>query len=434
MSATVARAVLLAVACAGGPAAADSPEAARISITAPAKGDWTVAYTLPAPAKELVFARSPDNSRSVDWAAPDGFEIVLEGGSERVRRADGRPFSGVTFGVPPRYRELPKDYAPFMPFGDGGLSFYTGRMFACGGKCPDDASWTMSIAAAERSVLVDGERHDARATWRDSGQGRNVYVGQGTPVVTGDVVALIDSALPQQLRSQLETQIPLFMAYFTQKLGPLGHTPTLIASYDVSPQDGRWGRQGGTLPGQVFTHFYGDAWPSRIDDPALPNNLAWFFAHEAGHLYQHNAWVDGDVNAWIHEGGAEAFAALALRAEGAGDAVSAKVASAARDCAGAVAQTSVRDAIAAGQFGAAYTCGLLVSLAIDEAVKRASPGSDGIYTVWRDFIASEPPGRHTEEGFLAAVARSGGDALADEVRAVVRTAAPDFAKLGIGEL
>lgn len=432
MSATVPRAVLLAVACAGSAAAAGAPEAARIAITAPAKGDWTVAYTLPAPANELVFARSPDNSRAADWATPDGFEIVLEGGSERVRRADGRPFSEVTFGVPPRYRELPKDYAPFMPFGDGGLSFYTGRMFACGGECPDDAGWTMSIAAAERSILVDGERHDARATWRDSGQGRNVYVGQAEPVVTGDVVALIDSALPQQMRSQLETQIPRFMAYFTQKLGPLGHTPTLFASYDVSPHDGRSGRQGGTLPGQVFTHFYGDAWPSRIDDPDLPGQLAWFFAHEAGHLYQHDAWVDGDVNAWIHEGGAEAFAALALRAEGAGDVADAKIAGASRECAEAVAPTSVRDAIAAGRFGAAYSCGLLISLAIDGAVQRASPGSDGLYAVWRDFIASRPPGRHTEDDFLAAVARAGGDALADEVRAVVRTTSQDFRRLGAG--
>jgi hypothetical protein len=426
--------VLLAVACASGAAAADAPEAARIAITAPATGDWTVAYALPAPAKELVFARSPDNSRAADWATPDGFEIVLEGGSERVRRTDGRPFSGVAFGVPPRYRELPKDYAPFMPFGDGGLSFYTGRMFACGGECPDDASWTINIAAAGRSILVDGERHDARATWRDSGQGRNVYVGQAEPVVTGDVVAMIDSALPQRMRGQLETQIPRFMAYFTQKLGPLGDAPTLFASYDVSPHDGRSGRQGGTLPGQVFTHFYGDAWPSRIDDPALPDELAWFFAHEAGHMYQHDAWVDGDVDAWIHEGGAEAFAALALRADGAGDVARSKVASASRECAETVAQTSVRGAIAAGRFGAAYTCGLLVSLAIDEAVKRARPDSDGLYTVWRDFIASEPPGRHTEEGFLAAVARSGGDALADEVRAVVRTTRPDFAKLGTGAI
>jgi hypothetical protein len=319
-----------------------------------------------------------------------------------------------------------------MPFGDGGLSFYTGRMFACGGECPDDAHWAISIAAAERSILVDGQRHDARAAWRDSGQGRNVYVGQAEPVVTGDVVALIDTALPQQMRSQLETRIPRFMAYFTQKLGPLGHTPMLFASYDVSPSDGRWGRQGGTLPGQVFTHFYGDVWPSRIDDPALPDDLAWFFAHEAGHMYQHDAWVDGDVNAWIHEGGAEAFAALALRAEGAGDVVEAKVASASGQCAETVAQTSVRGAIEAGRFGAAYSCGLLVSLAIDGAVKRASPGSDGLYTVWRDFIASKPPGGHTEEDFLAAVARAGGDALADEVRAVVRTTSPDFAKLGAG--
>jgi len=150
-------------------------------------------------------------------------------------------------------------------------------------------------------------------------------------------------------------------------------------------------------------------------------------------MYQHDAWADGDVNAWIHEGGAEAFAALALRAQGAGNVAEAKVASARRECTAAVAQTSVRDAIAAGKFDVAYSCGLLVSLAIDDAVKRTDRGGDGLYKVWRDFIASEPPGRHTEAGFLAAVARAGGDRLADEVRMIVRTPGPDFAKLGAAQ-
>ena len=31
----------------------------------------------------------------------------------------------------PTYSRLPKDYAPFSPFGDGGMLFHTGRLFAC---------------------------------------------------------------------------------------------------------------------------------------------------------------------------------------------------------------------------------------------------------------------------------------------------------------
>jgi hypothetical protein len=402
-----------------------------IAVTAPEKGDWSIAYTLPAPAAELVFARSPDGSRGEDWKAPEGFEIVLADEMERARRTDGAAFDSVTFSVPPRYRELPKDYAPFMPFGDGGHVFYTGRLFACGGECPDDASWTISVnAAQERSIVVNGERHATRAEWTDSGQGRNVYIGAAEPVISSDVVALIDAALPPRIRSQLETQLPRFMAYFSGKLGALDYKPMLFASYDVSPHGGRVGRQGGTLPGQVFTHFYGHAWPEMINDPALPGDLAWFFAHEAGHLYQHEAWVEGAINAWIHEGGAEAFAAVALRADRAGDVADAKIAGARASCAAATAQVSLQEAVAAGKFDAAYSCGLLVSLAIDEAVKRAAPEGDGLFAVWRSFIASAPVGEHTEEGFLAAVAQGGGQALADDVRAIVRTPAAGFEKLG----
>jgi hypothetical protein len=426
---------VLAAGCSEQPEAAPAVPAgmaAQITITVAAEGDWTVAYTLPAPATELVFARSPDASRGEDWHGPDGFEIVLEGESERARRVDGEPFTSVSFVMSPRYRELPKDYAPFMPFGDGGRLFYTGRLFACAGPCADDAAWSFSAAAPEGlSVLVNGERFAGQASWTDREQGRNVYIGDAEPVDSGDVMAVIDSSLPPQIRDQLEAQLPRFMAYFTQKLGALDAKPMLFASYDVSPSNGRWGRQGGTLPGQVFTHFYGDPWPAMIDDPALPGDLAWFFAHEAGHLYQHDAWADGAVNAWIHEGGAEAFAALAMRADGAGDVVDTKIASAQAACAEAAAQAALRDAIEAGRFDAAYSCGLLISLAIDMEVREAAPGSDGLYTVWRNFIALGE-GQYTEDGFLAVVAASAGQAFADEVRAAVRTPGAAFGNLGAG--
>lgn len=426
--------LLLASSCTETPGKTDQPPpAAGIDVTAAADGDWTISYVLPAPASALTFARSPDASRGEDWTAPDGFEIVRIDGVEIARRVDGEAFSSVAFGVPPRYRELPKDYAPFMPYGDGGRLFYTGRLFACAGECPDDATWAMRLVAPDgQGVLLDGRRLTGEASWTDSGQGRNVYVGEAEPVVSGDVAAVIDAALPTRIRDQLETQLPRFMTYFTQKLGRLNYRPMLFASYDASPHDGRSGRQGGTLPGQVFVHFYGDAWPEKIVEPGLADELAWFFAHEAGHMYQQDAWATGAAHAWIHEGAAEAFAALALRADGvaSADAVAEKIAGSERECAAITADRSVREAIEAGDFHAAYTCGLVIALAIDAAVRKAAPDSDGLYAVWRSFIAAWPKGEHSEEGFLAAVAETGGQALADAVRAAVRTPGAELDRLG----
>lgn len=46
--------------------------------------------------------------------------------------------------------------------------------------------------------------------------------------------------------------------------------------------------------------------------PEFADDLAWHFAHEAAHLYQRQVFA-GAGDAWIHEGSAEALAALALR-------------------------------------------------------------------------------------------------------------------------
>jgi hypothetical protein len=61
-------------------------------------------------------------------------------------------------------------------------------------------------------------------------------------------------------------------------------------------------------------HFYGSKWPAEMEKPGFPDELAWHFAHEAAHLYQrHTSTTSGDD--WITEGSAEAFAAMALRAD-----------------------------------------------------------------------------------------------------------------------
>ena len=90
---------------------------------------------------------------------------------------------------------------------------------------------------------------------------------------------------------------------------------------------------------------------------------------------------------------------------------------------------SVRDAIAAGRFEAAYSCGLLLNLALDAALRRAAPDGDGLYALWRDYMARAGD-KGSEHHFLAAIASAGGAPLAEAVRAAVRTPRPDFTRLG----
>lgn len=401
------------------------PTVGRIAIFADTPDRWIAAYYLPAPVTELVFRRQPDDSRTQDWAPSRDFEIVRTGDAERLRRKDGQAFDDARVTVPAAYRDLPSDYAPFSPFGDGGMLAYSGRFFACPTECADDANWQMQLTASGHTILVDGMRHKDNATWIDSAEGRNVYVGETAPVETPDFLAVIDKTLPDAIRTQLAADLPGFMHFFADRMGALPGRPMLFTSYDLTHQGG-WGRQGGTLPGQVFVHFYGPVWPDEMAKPGFSADLAWHFAHEAGHLYQRQIYAGGDAAAWVHEGGAEAFAAIAMRAQGQGAEADAHIATSAADCAKKLGARSMRAAMTEGDFDVAYACGLQVNLALDAELRRVAPTSDGLFSIWRRFQDQVKDREPTEDDFLAAVAFVGNAGIAARVRDMVSKPSPVF--------
>ena len=361
-------------------AASPTPE---ILVTALKGMQWQVRYDFARPVDKLEFKSSPDDSRGRTWLPDQGFEIVTTDHGEVARRKDGAQFRTVRFRMSPTYSVLPKEYAPFSPFGDGGMLFHTGRFFACQDRCPADAAWTMYLSAAtEDQIILDGKALKAQAHWTDRDDGRSIYVGKNAPQQTADFIAVLDTALPERIRSQLLAQLPEFMHLFSGKLGVLPIRPMLFVSYDVSHPKG-WGRQGGVLPGQVFVHFYGSKWPAEMEKPGFPDDLAWHFAHEAAHLYQGSTSTESG-DAWITEGGAEAFAAMAMRAD-ASAYVQSNQEEALGKCREFLKGRSVHDAIAAGTYDAAYSCGMLINLAIDSKVRLATK-HDGLYAVWRNYL------------------------------------------------
>ena len=157
---------------------AENPPAADILITAFHNKQWQVRYDLPHPTREMVFARSPDDSRKQTWLADELFEIVETDHGEAVRRKDGAEFTTLRIRMSAEYRVLPNDYAPFSPFGEGGVLFHTGRFFACADVCPKDAKWSMSLWADPKdSIVLNGKRESYFIQWVDAGNGRMVYVG-----------------------------------------------------------------------------------------------------------------------------------------------------------------------------------------------------------------------------------------------------------------
>lgn len=399
--------------------AAPAPDA-RIAIEPIDNGRWQADYALPRPTTRMVFARNPDDSRAKAWVPVDpAFEILRIDGLEQVRRRDGSAFTAVSLTLAPVYVDLPKDYAPFSSFTDGGLLFHSGRFFACADICPEKPRYTIGFTGhAGDRILVKGRSVTGRAIWTDGADGTAIYIGQGHPIETSHVLAVIDPGLPQPVRDPLSTSFPRFMDYFTGRLGAPRPKPMLFASYDPGFAKG-YGSQGGTLPGQVFIHYYGPGWPARMAERDFVFRTAFFFAHEAAHLHQ--AGGQPIDTSWINEGGAEIFAARALAAlvpESAGW-LRTKLAAARASCTKALPRTKLSDAMKNEQVDMLYECGLTINARIDHELRMRDPGSDGIFTLWKIWRTRVLGGmRPTEENYATVVEAVGGKPLADWVRRI----------------
>lgn len=413
---------------AGGVGAAELPDI-RLQ---PAGEDWQVEYRLATPATALRFARADRNGqRAASWSADDpAFELVLESGEEVLRRRDGEGFSSVSLRMPPRYVPLEKDYAPFSPFGDGGLLIHSGRFHACAGTCAglaDDARWSFRIAAPKQAfILHAGQRYAEALTFDDGGSGTNLYVGATAPVETAHVLAVVDATLPASARDGLNTLFPRLMDLYSSRLGRLAQKPMLFASNDEAHAGGGYGHQGGTLPGQIFIHLYG---PQRQDDPLRSAaTLGHFFAHEAAHLYQHYEQATAGTPDWIHEGGAEALALVALRQLGELDAGAEadRVDTARSACVRSLQRGALTGAGERGDFQAYYDCGLVLQMAVDAAARARSGGACDLLCVWRDFLDRVEGGAPwSEDTFLAAVESRGGSATRRWIDELSSTAVAD---------
>ncbi len=342
---------------------------------------WSVTYTAEKPVTRLAFARSPDDSRTRRWQPfTDAFVVRYFDGQEYIERTDGAAFTSVSLHLTPTYIPLPKDYAPFSPFSDGGMLLHSGRFFACAEAC-DSATqtwaFTLSVPANE-SIIVSGKGYQETAGWEDTDSGQTVYVGTANPIADSHFVSIIDQQLPAELSQLIAAKLPELMAKFAAQLGELAFRPTLFASYSDT-DDGRYGHQGGVLPGQVFMHWYGKPAIAQLDSQAV----YWFFAHEVAHLFQREAaQIEIPADAWVHEGVAEFFAGQMADKGYFGD----KLVQAKLRCRQGL--QGFNDYAQASQRNSQlhYSCGVVLMNAINADLLATSDKT--LFDVWKAFNAS----------------------------------------------
>ena len=375
--------------------------------TADTSEKWVVTYTLTTPAKTLAFVRNPDTSRTTRWFAQDNdIEIVFDDTKhqELVRSKSGKSLSTVSFLLTPTYKHLGKDYAPFSPFSDGGNTFHSGRLFACANACTEeDNKWHLTLnVPSDEHILLNGKVMKSSVSWTDNNDGRVVYVGKQQPIITDDVVALIDPGLPESIKASLEEDLPNIMAFFSHSLNPLkGEKPMLFASYaNVDDHS----TQGGTLPNQIFMHWNRQDLNEQADNSSFVNQTLWFFAHEVAHLYQPGSTEgvsENEEQSWLHEGNADYFAAIAMNFlyEDANSYVESRMTRAFESCTEGLAQTTLARAYKNGHFNLYYSCGMIMYRAIDSVVQQKTLGEESLFTVWKRLQkavnSGMPPGTAT---------------------------------------
>ncbi|RUO25511.1 hypothetical protein CWE09_01880 [Aliidiomarina minuta] len=357
-------------------------------------GNWSVRYDMTQPVSQIELHRSPDQSRAQRWELNDAFQILYENDREYLRREDGAYFTQVKAELTPTYIALDKEYAPFSPFSDGGMLVHSGRFFACTEHCTEDhTKWKIRIElAADEYVIVNGQRYQGSASWMDSDSGQKIYVGDAKPQDDGPFISMVDPELPQALRNLMAEHLPELMTFFAEHLPQPETTPQLYASFSPTT-DGRYGHQGGVLPNQVFMHWYG------FVDESMAESTLWFFAHEAAHLYQKQAYSSQPHEAWLHEGSAELFAGLAMQHfEQGHDMLKQTLKSATAACTEGVSEGMSFHQAAAANSRLHYSCGLVLF----EAMHRDLVNQDkDIFALWRDYSdAVDNGGEASEDLFL----------------------------------
>jgi len=391
----------------------DRRDAVTLNLEVEANRQLAVRYRSREPTLALHFSQELGGYRAEVWQpAQTGFRWVTEGDGERVERIDGKPFDRLSFTVPIDYRALPKSYGPFSPFSDGSTLIHSGQFHTClRARCEGTAPLPTTIEAPGSTIGVEGRRLQYRASFVSREEGTNIFVGKLEPIETDGFIAVIDPGLPSELRAHLDRSLPQSMEFYAAIYGPLSFKPELYVSIDDRPErNGHFSTQGGTLPNQVFMHFDGENARERL---ATQNNLwlDWFFAHEAALLFQQDkvgSLASDDVAAWIHEGGADAMAALAL--VGRGSAERSYVVNREREaeaaCGKGLTDAPLDRATAEDNFDLHYQCGLVIWLALDQDLRRS--GRDGLNSLNQFFFAAVRAGETWSEATFLKVARQHG--------------------------
>lgn len=318
-----------------------------------------------------------------------GVSLATKGDNESLR-ADGKPFRSVAIDVR-QYDAWAHDaYVPMDRHSDGGTAIYLGHFM--GRVRQGDVERNLRLR-----ITLEGLGDETAFLPEEANRDLGVYAYFGPQAVVdaGPLRTIVDPATPAWIRAALSDTAARIAAVYAAKLDRKAPTTLALMVGAKGLDQPGYSIKGGALPGQVVYKLEGS--DLKQDSPDGRRRLQQLVAHELAHVWQGLVARGGigETQAWVHEGGAEALALLALRESGLW--TEAQVAAQARalvaECRAAEAKRAA-DPAAEATWRDNYTCGY---------ARFADAGVDA-FTVWQRLMArTEASGEPYSEAMFEAV-------------------------------
>jgi hypothetical protein len=276
----------------------------------PKRDAWRATFHTSQPTTSLVFDRQVNRFRAKNWKPlTEGVTIIYRDNKEQI--ISSSPFQEASFEFDSYYEMTPKDYEFFQAFSDGSVVMYTGHLNACpeNKECNLPVEFSFVPRTDERGIVLGAVFNSANKWMDQTSRGTYVYFGTIKPMTTKFLTAIIDPKLPKWIYNKLDALLPMLFEHYAKRTGePLTFRPFVFLNYIASGEGNN--SRGGTLPGLIQMTLQGSGWS--IADQESFIDLARFFAHESAHIWNGQLFPYASGDMWMHEGGADAFAYLAL--------------------------------------------------------------------------------------------------------------------------
>lgn len=290
-----------------------APVPATVQVTHVGPDTWRVDYRFSQPITAFKLDAVGDYRQQAWIMRTPGMRLRSDEEADSLS-AGGRPFTKASVEIRRFDGLVPKAYAPFMRFSDGGTAMFLGHLQgqAVRGSEPRAMATQIRVSGLASEQVIAPPFN----TLIPGGERGYAYFGPANALPTGAAKVLLDPKTPDWMRETVLDVSAKLSRYYEQAYGRPLKSPLLTMLAIVGGDAPGMSVKGGATLGQMAFRVEGSG--IGRDHPLLRDHVSMLVAHEMAHIWQLNIVRGGigEADPWIHEGGAEAMALEGLRHTG----------------------------------------------------------------------------------------------------------------------